>query len=338
MKILYLRPEGGDMMSDGSAFVREVKQLGEYADITRHADMSDRGAAELIRGYDVLLTMWGSPFVPLELADNPGRLRYILNVTGEMRRWVGVEFARCPNIAVTNWGDALAIDVAEGAMALLLSVLKNIPLHIMNAKSGSERAPDLTLQGTLYKTDVGVYGLGFIGRKFVEMLAPFGPVIRAYDPYLDAAEFPDYVTSCGSLEELFASSQIIAVHAGLSDETRGSVGAKLLSLLPDGGIIINTARSGIIDYDALEKELVSGRLRAGLDLTPPYDVLPHVDSPLRTLNNVILSAHCICYGEWLQSSDKLLRREEIALENLRRFKDGEPLKFIMDERRYLLST
>ena len=336
IKILYLRPEGGDMMDAESAFVKEVKQMGEYSDITRGADMSDHEAAQLIRQYDVLLTMWGSPFVPLELAEDPGRLRYILNVTGEMRRWVGVEFARSPDIAVTNWGDALAIDVAEGAMALLLAVLKNIPLHLSNVRGGSQTAPDLSRQGTLYKTDVGIYGLGYIGRKFAEMLAPFGPIMRAYDPYL--AEFPANVARCNSLEELFASSQIVAVHAGLSDETRGSVGARLLSLLPDGGILINTARSGIIDYDALEKELVSGRLRAGLDLTPPHDVLPAVDSPLRALDNVILTAHCICYGEWLQSRDKMLRREEVALDNLRRFRDGEPLQFIMDERRYLLST
>jgi phosphoglycerate dehydrogenase-like enzyme len=336
MKILYLRPEGGVHMDGGSAFVNEVRKLGEYSDITRGADMSDHDAAELIRKYDVLLTMWGSPVVPVELAENPGRLRYILNVTGEMRRWIDVEFARSRVVAVTNWGDALAYDVAEGAVALLFAALKNIPLYIKNAANGSVSAPDLSRQGTLYKTGVGIYGLGYIGRRFAEMLAPFGCEIRAYDPYLN--EFPANVIKCETLEKLFSSSAIVAVHAGLSDETRNSVGAELLSLLPDGGIIINTARSGIIDFAALEKELVGGRLRAGLDLTPPNDALPPPGSPVRNLDNVILTAHCIADGGWLKDKSKLIRREEIALDNLRRFINGDPLMFIMDEERYLRST
>jgi len=323
-------------MKVGSPFVGEVRKLGEYSDITREPGMSDHETAEIIRGYDVLLTMWGSPKIPSELADNPGRLSYILNITGEMRRWIGAEFARCPDIVITNWGDAMATGIAEGAMTLLLATLKNIPLHIRNAEAGSEKSPDVSRQGTLEKADVGIYGLGFIGRRFVEMLVPFGPVIRAYDPYL--AKFPENVIRCGTLEELFSSSQIVVIHAGLTDETRGSVNGKLLAMLPDGGILINTARSGIVDFAALEKELVSGRLRAGLDVAPPNDILPPPDNPIRGLDNVILTAHSIYVGGWVNSGARLSKQEEIALENLRRFRDGEPLLFIMDEKRYQLST
>ena len=128
------------------------------------------------------------------------------------------------------------------------------------------------------------------------------------------------------------------VHAGLSDETRGSVTAELLAKLPDNGIIINTARGGIIDQPALFAELEKGRLLAGLDVLDP-DRLPEGHAA-KQWPNAIFTAHNIGAStiEGVAGKAELQPMHLVALENLKRHADGEPLKFEMDRVRYLRST
>lgn len=75
--------------------------------------VSEKEYAEILRNYDVLLTMWRSPHVPNELAQNPGKLRYICNITGEMTQWIDAPIIESPYITVTNWGNAPAFGIAE---------------------------------------------------------------------------------------------------------------------------------------------------------------------------------------------------------------------------------
>ena len=321
--------------SMGSPLMREINRLYDCDEIILPENYPEEEYAELIRKYDVLLTMWESPHVPNELATNPGNLRYICNITGEMTKWIDKEIIESPHIKVTNWGNAPAYGIAEGAFSLLMSVMKDIPLHIKNTRENGIIHPENEKQTTLYKRKIGIYGLGGIGKKFLEFLRPFEPVVSAYDPFLK--DVPDGVTMVGSLEELFSSSQIVVIHAGLTDETRGSVTQKHLALLPDGGILINTARGQIVDFDALKAELMSGRLRAGLDVVTENN-MPDENDPVRYLDNVIFTAHHIGAGNWGVDPDELGMASEICLANLDRFSRGEELEFVMTPERYSLST
>lgn len=321
---------------DDSELVQEIKKKYDYTSVIFDDSMSEEEKANIIRQYDVLLTGWSSPHVPNCLADNPGKLKYICNITGEMRSWIDEEIVASPHFVVTNWGDAPAFCVAEGAFALMMTMMKNIPLHIKNAASGSMEPPRNKQHFTLFGTRVGIYGLGVIGRKFLDMLRPFNPDVYVFDPYLK--DIPENVTMVDSLEELCRISQIFVIHAALSPETEGSVTATHLALLPNDSILINTARGAIVDYDALEKEIISGRIRAGLDVVRSHENICPPDSPMRKMDNVVQTCHTVGIADWGLERDRMIVPVQNCLDNLARFANGEKLKFVMDVKRYRRST
>ena len=241
-----------------------LRAFGTLEILEQGKSLSDQQALEKLRAADVVLTMWGARPIPPALAQDPGRVRYVLNLTGTCREFVPIEIIRSP-IPVTNWGDAPARAVAEGAMALLLAVLKDLRPRTEQIATGKwAGAKRLGLpSGTLRGLRLGLYGCGAIGRRFVQLVTPFKPELLVYDPYADT--LPQGCQRIESLEQLFDQSEAVAIWAGLSEQTRGSVDADMLARLPEHGIIINAARGAIIDQPALFAELKKGRLRAGLD-------------------------------------------------------------------------
>ncbi len=301
--------------------------LARYADMTVIRDAEDRSAAEkidLIRRHKVLLLMWGCDKIPDGLWDDPGALEYVLQVGGG-----------CPKIfriydhgvVMTNWGDSPALNVAEGAMALLLTMLKDIPAQIHENERGGKHLPkDKYVSGTLYDLKLGIYGYGMIGRKFVEMVRPFEPRLMIYDPY---AELPEDVERAESLEQLFDWSEAIAVHAAHTPETRHSVTADLLRRLPDHGLLISTVRNDVAVQEDVYAEIRSGRLRVALDVLA-YDLPePEPDDPIRQCENGLLTWHDISHYRWPPRPGQLSRHERVAIENLRRYVHGEPLMWVI---------
>ena len=317
------------------SFCERVRALGELVVVDNGEKLSVDERVKLMGECSILITCWDAAPVPPSVAGAPGKLEYICHVTGSMRDMIPIEIIDS-SIPVTNWGDAPAGRLAEGVFALLLALVKDLPHRARVIESGGWRPPADLHSGTLEGLKVGVYGYGVIGRRFVEMLRPFGAVIRIFDPYV--SEFPEDCIAVESLDELFARSEAIAIHAGLNDETRGSVTAELLSKLPPNGIVINVARGAIVDQEALFAELESGRLRAGLDVLDP-DTLPP-DHPARKWENLILTAHSIGREHRMDGSGKvpLSAMHHICLDNIRRHLAGEPLRFVMDRDRYLRST
>lgn len=325
-----------------SLLLKEIKKRYDLTEFVIPSDMTDSEFAEIIRGYDVILTMWGNRAIPEELAENPGNLKYICNITGELKKWVGEKLIESHHISVTNWGDAPAFEIAEASFTLLMTMLKDIPYFIECARNNLDRpGSDTRRVGTLFNTRVGIYGLGAIGKKFVDMLRPFMPEIYAYDPYVE--NMPDGVNKVNTLKELFKKSQILVVHAALCDETKGSITKDLLALLPDGALFINTARGAIVDEVALLEEITSGRIRAGLDvmdrsLNPENGDMPAIDDPVRQVSNAVFTGHHLGGSTWGSNPDVLSFAEINCLDNLERFSKGEPLKFVMTPERYKLST
>jgi phosphoglycerate dehydrogenase-like enzyme len=324
-----------------NTFRTALKPFGDLEVIANGADMTEAGYLEKVRSADILLTGWGAMPVPATIATEPGKIKYICHLTGEMRHTVPLEIIRS-KIPVTNWGDSPSFEVAEGAMVLLLAMAKNLRGFIVEKEAGHwhDASPGAAMQtATLRGLKIGLYGLGFIGRTFLELLRPFRPAIRAFDPY--AVNWPEGVERVASLEELFKDSHAVVIHAGLTPETQNSVNAKLLSLLPDKGILINTARGGIVDQEALFAELATGRLRAALDVLAGDDRLPP-DHPARKWPNLIITSHQISNANWpIHPEDPdapLLALHEMALGNLQRFYDNQPLQFVIDEKRYSLMS
>lgn len=345
MKILRAYKNADDKKiayCDGSPFMREAQKLYDITEVVLEPNYKEEDYAKIIRNYDVLITMWGSPHVPNELAENPGKLRYICNLTGEISKWIDEPIVASPHITITNWGDAAGYGVAEGAVSLLMTMLKDIPVFVDHAKNGKERPTSNELRiGTLFRTRVGIYGMGFIGRKFVEYIKPFMPEIYAFDPYVE--NMPDGVTKVNSLEELFSTAQIMVIHAGWTPETEKTVTKELLAMLPDGAVFINTARGPIVDESALMAEIMSGRIRAGLDvldprLNPENGDMPAVDDPVRQVTNAVFTGHHVAGSEWSDNPENPDFASLNALENLAHFANGEPLKFVIDLARYRKMT
>ena len=333
MKMLHLRSQKSRMPACDSLFAKKLNEIGEYHDIPLEPHMSEDDIIELIGQYDVLLTIWNNFPVPAKLAQKPGKLRYICNVSGSLNQWIPMEIIES-GIEVTNWGDAQANPIAEGAMALLLAALKDIPTFVLKTRAGIN-GMEGQVNGTLYNSRVGIYGLGFIGMRFLEMIRPFGPVLYVYDPYVK--NLPDDCIRVNSLDELCQNCDIFVVHAGRSAETDYSINARHLAMLPDHAVIVNTARGELFVQDDLYAALETGRLRAGIDVFCS-DIYPE-DHPSRQFPNMIYTSHCVGKALWPPLREgQLARMYEIALENLTRFKNGEPLEFVMDSVRYLRST
>jgi len=313
-----------------------LRELGELVIVEQARELGGHEVLAQMREADVLITNWASTPMPEALAEAPGRLKYVLNLGGTCRATVPIEIIR-RGIPVTNWGDTPAQAVAEGAMALLLAVLKDLRGRtegVLAGKCWGARRLGLA-SGTLCGLKLGLYGCGYIGQRFVEMLKPFKPELLVYDPYANG--LPEDCRRVDSLDALFDESEAVAIWAGLSDETNGSVNAVRLAKLPDHGIIINAARGELVDQDALFAELKSGRLRAGLDVLVRDDYLPE-GHEAHTWPNLLITCHDINSAWWPERPPQLSYADGIVLDNLRRFVAGEPLRFVMDERRYELSS
>lgn len=336
MKMIHAAAGAAESRIWTPVFRRALEHFGTLEIIENAVLYREDELLARLRQADVLLGSWSGLRIPDALASDPGRVRYLCCVTGGVRGFVTLAHIDA-GLPVTNWGDTPAHAVAEGAVCLLLAALKGLHAQIVAVRSGAEADYPHRGGGTLRGLNIGLYGFGAIGRKFAEFLRPFGCVMRVYDPFV--TEFPDYVVPVAGLEELFRASEAVAIHAGLTAATRGTVTGPLLALLPRHGILINTARGDIVDQEALFRELESGRLRAGLDVLAEPERLP-AEHPARQWRNLIWTCYDI-EREWPsdgQPPARLHLRHEVCLENLRRFRDGQPLRFVMDRRRFELST
>ena len=195
----------------------------------------------------------------------------------------------------SNWGG-----VAEGAVAFLLALFKKVRERDRNVKDGLWRDPSLmgTYLGARLTDDypgiaVGIVGLGRIGSRVADLLAPWRVRLMACDPYAHDAQFVSRNVRRVSLDELLSEADAVTIHCNLTPETRGMIGARELALMKPGAVLINSARGPIVDIDALFDALRSERLAAAaLDVLPEEP--PDPQTPLLGLGDkVLLSPHMI---------------------------------------------
>ena len=286
-----------------------LKQLAEVASWSVFALRED--SAELrsaIANADVLITTWHSPFITADMLG--ARVKLIAHCGGEVKSRVAEDVFE--SVTITNAADPMARGVAEMALALMLTLVRRIPDYATEMHNGVTRTNEYVSEGeTLTGRRVGIVGFGRIGRAFAKLLQPLDVEIVVSDPYANA----DSV----QLDELVGSCSVVVLCAALTPETRHMFDKRRLSLLRDGSYLINVARGGLIDLDALMSELRSGRITAALDVTDPLEPLPP-DHELRKLPNVILTPHIAAGG--------IEMRREIgatAVAEVIRFVKGEPL-------------
>ncbi|HEX5965363.1 MAG TPA: hydroxyacid dehydrogenase [Pyrinomonadaceae bacterium] len=270
-----------------------------------------------IANADVLVTTWHSPFLVREMLGEKPRVRLIAHCGGEVKSRVAEEIFAFATI--TNAADPMARGVAEMALALTLSLVRRIPEYATEMRDGVIRTNEYVSQGeTLRGRRVGIIGFGRIGRALVKLLQPIGAEMLVSDPYVQRNEVAESGAKLVQLDELVSACSVVVLCAALTPESRNMFDGRRLSLLRDGAYLINVARGGLIDMEALLQELRQGRITVALDVTDPLEPLP-ADHELRRLSNVVLTPHIAAGGIEM-------RREmgAVAVEEVVRFVKGLP--------------
>lgn len=249
--------------------------------------------------------------VPLDLLPN---LRIVANFSVGYDR-IDVEACLERGVLVTNTPGVLDNATADLAFGLILAVRRQMFEGDRLVRSGGWTRS--WSEGRLLAEDVagstlGIVGLGRIGRAVARRAHGFDLRVlyaqrRRADT--DLAEFRE-------LDELLAEADIVTLHVPLTPETEGLIDARRLALLRDGACLVNTARGEIVDEKALVAELVSGRVRAGLDV---FTNEPHVPPELFDLPNVVLTPHL---GSATRQTREAMTR--LVVDNLLAVERGEP--------------
>ena len=204
---------------------------------------------------------------------------------------IDVEACTAAGVLVVNQAGGNAEAVAEHAMAMILSLLKRIGESDQKLRRGWSGARTDLIGRNLEGRTVGIIGLGYIGTRMAGILRDvFGCRVLAFDPYVDPEEIMRRKAEPVDFDELLKVAEILTVHCPLTRETRGMLGKDEFSKLPDGALLVSTARGGIIEEPALVDALTSGKIAgAGLDVWEKEP--PPADHPLLAFDTVIASPH-----------------------------------------------
>ena len=271
---------------------------------------------------DGLVTTWDSPHFGEDLLQIAPKLSMIAHCGGEVKsRFAASLFDQ---LTITNAPNPMARATAELGAAFLAYCARDVDRYRDALRKPSNRVySDLHLHGTseyLAGREVAMIGFGRVGRALVDLLRGFDIRWLVYDPFAPPSLSDRYQVAFAGLKPLLRRAELLVLTAALTDRTRGLLDQKALAMLPDGAVIINIARSGLIDLAALTREVRRKRLRCALDVSDPAEPLP-VKHPLRKMPGAIVTPHIA------GSSHQV--RQQIAttiMDDLDNFFRGKPVK------------
>ena len=269
---------------DGETTGSLLKQAG--LNIRLHPRTSNRTPAALAEILDDSVAVIAStdPF-DASVFDACPNLKVIAR-TGVGVDAIDVSAATKAGVVVATTPGANEEAVADHALAMILTLQRRIGENDAAIRDGRwDRAGNLT-PSDLYGATVGLIGSGVIGRAVIRRLLAFGTEVLVYDPFLDSAPTG---TELVDLPTLLSRSDVITVHAPLTDGTRGLLGAEEFAAMKPGSFVVNVSRGGILNEHALAESIRSGHLAgAGLDT---FEREPIGDSPLLEFPTVLMSPH-----------------------------------------------
>lgn len=234
---------------------------------------------------------------------------------------VDVAGAAALGVPVCNMADFNAGTVAEHTIMMMLGLLRRVFEATLLMKGGRWPIGEVVVGNyDLAGRRVGLIGLGAIGEAVARLLRPFDVSLQYADRRRrDAAEEQSLGVEFAALDALLADSDVVSVHVPYTPDSRHLIGAREIAAMKPGALLINTARGGVVDVEALTDALRTGRLGgAGLDV---YDVEPlPARHPLRSCPNVLLTPHT---GG--QTREAMARMVAMLRENLSRLEQGRPL-------------
>ncbi|HJZ48230.1 MAG TPA: hydroxyacid dehydrogenase [Roseiflexaceae bacterium] len=302
----------------------QLSRLAGIARVERWAEPSNptpEAVADALGRAQALITGWGTPaLAPLERwSPQEFPVRLIAHTAGTIKHLVPVAAIE-RGLLVTHANDSLAGAVAEFTLGAILIARRNAFVAAARFRAGRDRLP-VAAQREVRGSTIGVIGASAIGRRVIKLLAPLDARLLLYDPYCTPAIAAEFGATLVGLHELLRGSDIVTLHAPITAETIGMLGAAEFAAMKDGALFVNTARGRLIDHDALLAELQTGRLSALLDVTDPNEPLPR-DSPFFELENCTVLPHMAGI-----SLEARLRQGQMMIDEILRFLGGEPLRY-----------
>jgi len=260
-----------------------LKGLG--IEVVENTSIEKEELAGIIADYDGIIVR-GRTKIREDLIDiAAGSVKFIVRAGVGLDN-IDVEHAREKEIEVINTPEASTNGVAELAVAHMLALLRHIPQATASMKKGEW--PKKKLKGNeLGSCTVGIIGLGRIGRRTAELVQGFGAEILGYDPYVTGVQGMNI--KMVELDELLTCSDIVSLHSPHTNETHYLIGEEELGKMKNSAYLVNCARGGVIDEDALYKALKNEDIRgAALDV---FEEEPPTDLKLMKLDNFICTPH-----------------------------------------------
>lgn len=289
--------------SEGASY-RHWDGIGDLSQVVRDANVVFNALAPL------------GPELLSQLAEGAVVIRYGVGVDN-----VDLTAAADAGVRVCNVPDYGANVVADHAAMLALMLVRRVREFDTALHSGTSPAPGAfgsipSMEGRT----VGLVGAGRIAQLTAHRLQAFGCRTIAYDPYAETSPLAEQQIELVGWEQFLTRANIVSLHLPLTDDTRHLFNDATFGELHEGSFLINTARGGLVDQDALRRALDSGQLAgAALDVTDP-EPLP-VDDPLRSQPSVILTPHVAFY-----STESMARLQSLAVEEGRRALRGQALR------------
>lgn len=327
----------GDRHVLSSLLVEALEQeLGDELDITtldfawpqepqkeiaevKEASGSEEQVIEAAAGAEVLVTQLAP--VTEKVLNSLDSLRLVMCTRGGPVN-VNVQAASERGVIVCNAPGRNAAAAAEYALGLMLAAMKRIPDAHTHLSKGEWKGEFYDYEENGVELDgstAGLVGFGAIGSRVARILTAFGAEVLVYDPFVDDEKIEEVGGRKAELDELLENSKVVSIHARLTDETRGIIGADQIARMPKGSVLINTARGGLLDYEALCSALESRHLgAAALDVYEEEP--PPAQSRLFNVPNLVLSPHIA--GATRETAH---RAAQIAAEEVGRYARGEEL-------------
>lgn len=265
----------------------QINAMGEVRWNSLPRELKEDELIEAIGDAEAVIAGWGSAKYTARVLDHAKNLKAILYTGGSVATLVD-DAAYDRGVRVLSGNELFAQSVGESVIAYALTALRKIPEFRKIVSEGGWKAADYYNEGLLGQK-VGLVGFGAVARHTARLLRPFGVELYINADHVSEEEAASYGAQKASLEKIFSECKVVSIHWARTPETYHGIDERLLSMLREDSLLINTARGECIDEPVLIRMLQEGRFRAVLDV---YEVEPPTpDSPLRSLPNVVSMPH-----------------------------------------------
>lgn len=283
-----------------------IEVLDGVAEVVNNPEITPEELLETIDQYTGIIVRSRTK-VTKEVIDKAENLKIIARAGVGVDN-IDVNAATDKGILVVNAPQSTSITVAEHAMGLILSLSRKIAIADASVKAGKwEKSRFMGME--LRNKTLGVIGMGRIGSQVVKRAKAFEMDVIVYDPYITEDTAKELGVRITTLDDLVENADVMTIHVPLTPETKGLISKDELTRMKDHAIVINCARGGIINEEDLYEVLKERpELKAGLDV---YENEPLEDSPLATLDNVVLTPHIAASTKEAQRDAAIIVAKEV---------------------------